>query len=55
EEDGEMRFVMYEEDSTVLHDVTIRMEFFREDGQPQWSMAVINMWRDYTMQHWKVD
>ncbi|KAG9063263.1 hypothetical protein KI688_004867 [Linnemannia hyalina] len=54
EEDGEMRFIMYE-DSTVLHDVTIRMEFFRQGGQPQWSMAIINMWRDYTMRRWKVD
>ncbi|KAF9536706.1 hypothetical protein EC957_009926 [Mortierella hygrophila] len=54
EEDGEMRFIMYE-DPTVLHDVTIRMEFFQEGGQPQWSMAIINMWRDYTMRHWQVD
>ncbi|KAF9920988.1 hypothetical protein BGZ65_010752, partial [Modicella reniformis] len=56
--DGEVRYVMYDSTSAapvILHDVTIRMGDLQEGGQPDWAMAIINVWRDHTMRHWEVD
>ncbi|KAF9955537.1 hypothetical protein BGZ70_010194 [Mortierella alpina] len=56
--DGKMRFVMYNHAAmtpVVLYDVTIRLEYFREGGQPQWSKNLIDMWRYLIMRHWEVD
>lgn len=47
QEDDTIRLVMYDQSErmspVVLHEVTIRLEYMKERGQPEWSMIMLRM------------
>ncbi|KAG0237063.1 hypothetical protein BGW42_001956 [Actinomortierella wolfii] len=56
--DGTMRFIMYDRSNVtpvVLYDITVKMEYYKDDGQPEWSMAILRMWRDQMLRQWNPD